>query len=161
MAEDAGISWHVETHKDTERSTDWYWGLGLLAVAGAGLSLFFGNYLLPIILLLGAGSLGVLAARGPREHIVSLTPRGVSLDGTLYRWGNVESFWVEGSDGHRPVGTEAHLIVATKGILHPQLIVPLVDSARAQNVRAYIKRFCREEEQEAHLGHHVAQMLGL
>ena len=154
MAEDQGISWHVETHLEQERSTDWYWGLGLIALAAIGLSIFLGNYLLAVILLLGAGSLATLIARGPREHEVKLSPRGVSLDGTLYPWQNVESFWVEEA-------REAHLLVTTKGILHPQLVLPLLDSNRAQNVRTYARRFAKEIEQEAHLGHQVVLMLGL
>ncbi len=154
MAEDQGIAWHVETHQEQERSTDWYWGLGLLTIAGAGLSIFFGNYLFAAILLLGAGSLGTMVARGPREHEVRVTPRGVTLDGTLYRWQNIDSFWVE---EHR----EPHLLVSTKGVLHAQLVIPLLDQTRAQNVRTYARRFAQEEEQDAHLGHHIAQMFGL
>jgi hypothetical protein len=61
--------WSVITHEHRERTTDWYWALGLVAIAGAVASVFFGNTLLAIIILLGAGSIGFLAIRGPREHI--------------------------------------------------------------------------------------------
>ncbi len=154
MAEDQGISWHIETHRDTERSTDWYWGLGLVALVAAGLAVFFGNALLAVIIFLSAGSLGVLAARGPRVHEVKLSPRGISLDGTLYRWGNIESFWVQ-------EGRDPHLLVSTKGILHPQLVVPLGEHSRAQNARAYAKRYSAEVEQDPHMGHTIVEMFGL
>ncbi len=154
MAEDSGISWRVDTHEHQERTNDWYWGLGLLTLAAAGLSIFLGNALFAVILLLGAGSLGVLVARGPREHEVRVGPKGLSLDGTLYRWSGVESFWVEEN-------RDPHLLLTTEGVLHPQLIIPLGDPNRARNVREYLKRLVKEEEQEPHMGHHVAQMLGL
>lgn len=154
MAEDSGIAWHVDTHEHQERSTDWYWGLGLITLTAAGISVFVGNALFAVILLMGAGSLGVLIARGPREHEVRLTPRGLSMDGTLYKWSTVESFWVE--ENRTP-----HLLVTTQGILHPQLVIPLGDPNRARNVREYLRRLVKEEEQEPHLGHDVAQMLGL
>jgi len=154
MAEDSGISWRVDTHEHKERSTDWYWGLGLGAAAAAGLALFFGNVLFAVIIALGAGSLGVLIARGPREHEVKVTSRGLSLDGTLYRWSSVESFWIQES-------RDPHLLLTTQGILHPQLIIPIGDPARAQNLRAYLRRHVREQEQEPHVGHHVAEMFGL
>src|SRR3989338_6524832 len=115
MAEDSGISWSVNTHEHTEHSTDWYWGLGLLALAGAGLSLFFGNLLFAVIIVMSAGSMGVLAARGPREHTVRIGGRGISLDGTLYRWSSIDSFWIEERGDPR-------LLVSTKSVLHPQLV---------------------------------------
>ena len=150
---DEGISWHVDTHEHKERSTDWYWGFGLIALSGAGLSVFFGNYLFAVIILMGAASLGALLLRGPREHRVSVDPRGLSMDGTLYRWDKIDSFWVD--------DRKVQLLVATQGILHPQLIIPLGDRGRGQNVRTYMKRHAREEEQQAHLGEHVADLFGL
>lgn len=153
MAEDAGITWHVETHEHVERSVDWYWGLGLAALVGAGFSLFFGNLLFALIILVAAGSLAALLIRGPREHQVRIDPRGLSLDGTLYRWQNIDSFWV--SDRRR------QLLVSTKGILHPQLVIPLGDPTRGQNVRHYMRRHAQEVEQDPHMGEHIAEMLGL
>jgi hypothetical protein len=153
MAEDSGITWHVETHVHVERSVDWYWGLGIVALVGAGLSLFFGNLLFALIILIGAGSIGALLMRGPREHSCRLDPRGLSLDGTLYRWQSIDSFWVD--------DRKRQLLVSTRGILHPQLIIPLGDPTRAQNVRHYMRRHAQEEEQEAHLGEHIAEIFGL
>lgn len=149
-----GLSWTVSTHEHKERSADWYWTLGLGALAGAGLSIFFGNMLLAVILLLGGGSLGFLVARGPREHDVTLNQKGLSLDGTLYPYKNITSFWVE-------EGTEPKLLVSTSGMLHPQLVVPLLSAARAQSVRHYLRRFSAETEQHAHLGEHLAELFGL
>lgn len=160
MAEDAGIVWHVDSHQEQERSADWYWGLGLLCLAGIGLSIFFGNYLLAIIIVLGGSSFVALTLMSPREHDIRLSSRGVSVDGTLYRWDNIESFWVE-DERALPPGRQAHFIVSTKGVVHPQLVLPLIDTNRAQNVRAYAKRYAQEVEQEAHLGHHLVQLLGL
>jgi len=160
MAEDSGISWRVDTHEHQERSNDWYWGLGLVTIAGAGLAVFFGNALFAVIILLGLGSLGVLIARGPREHEVRVTSRGLHMDGTLYRWSGVDSFWVE-DERALPAGRQAHLLVTTQGILHPQLIIPIGDLNRARNLREYLRRIVKEEEQEPHLGHHVVQMFGL
>jgi hypothetical protein len=45
--------------------------------------------------------------------------------------------------------------------MHPQFVLPLYDRTRAASVRAYLKRHITEEEQYPHLGHQVAQMLGL
>jgi hypothetical protein len=155
MAEDSGISWRVDTHEHKERTNDWYWGLGLIAATSAILAVIFGNALFAVIIILGLGSVGVLVARGPREHEVRVTTRGLHMDGTLYRWDKIESFWIE-EQNHEP-----HLLLTTQGVLHPQLVIPIGDPSRARNLREYLRRIVKEEEQEAHLGHHVAEMLGL
>ncbi len=152
--QEQGLSWHVDTHEHKERSADWYWTLGLGALAGAALAVFFGNVLLGVILLLGGGSLGFLVARGPREHQVRVDQKGVTLDGTLYPYKNITSFWVE-------EGNDPKLLLTTSGMLHPQLVVPLLSAARAQSVRAYLRRFATEVEQHAHLGEHLAELFGL
>lgn len=159
MAEQEGqsISWHVQTHEHRERSTDWYWGLGLGAVAAAGISLFFGNILFAIIIIMGLGSIAVLVARGPREHGVRIDSRGVSLDGTLYRFSSIQSFWIQPEDQMH----EARMLVTTSGIFSPQLVIPLGNMTRAQNVRALMRRHAQEQEQEAHLGEHLAEIFGL
>jgi hypothetical protein len=155
--EGQSISWNVLTHEHRERSADWYWGLGLGAAAAAGLSLFFGNNLIAIVIAVGAGSIGILAARGPREHSVRLDSRGLSLDGTLYRFSSVQSFWVQPEAPAR----EARMLVTTSGMFSPQLVIPLGNMTRAQNVRAFMRRHAQEAEQEAHLGEHLAELFGL
>jgi hypothetical protein len=155
--EGQAISWQVQTHEHRERSTDWYWGLGLGAVAAAGISLFFGNILFAVIILLGIGSIVALAVRGPREHWVRVDNRGLSMDGTLYRFDTIQSFWIE----PEAQGREPRLLVTTSGIFSPQLVIPLGTMTRAQNVRAFLRRHAQEQEQQAHLGEHLAELFGL
>ncbi|MDB5225619.1 MAG: protein of unknown function with transrane region [Candidatus Adlerbacteria bacterium] len=152
--EGQAISWQVETHEHRERSTDWYWGLGIGAVVAAGISLFFGNILFALIILIGLGSIATLTARGPREHWIKIESRGVSVDGTLYRYASIQSFWVQAGENPR-------LLLTTTGIFSPQMVIPLGNMTRAQNIRTYLKRFTTEEEQEAHLGEHLAELFGL
>lgn len=152
--QEQAITWTVLTHEHKERSADWYWALGTLAVLGIGLSIFFGNILLAIIIAIGSLSIGFLAARGPREHAVRIDKRGISLDGTLYPYRSVHSFWVEEEGGTR-------LFLSTTGFLTPRIIVPLDDVSHAQSVRTFLKSYLEEEEQHEHFGERLAELLGL
>lgn len=152
----ADIEWSVITHEHRERTADWYWALALLAVGGAAISIYFGNLLLAVILLLGLGSIGYLSARGPREHMVRVEKRGVVLDGTLYPFGNIHSFWVEEEL------SEPTLFLTTSGILAPRIAVPLDNSTHAAAVRTYLReQHVQEEEQQPHFGEHIAALFGL
>src|SRR6185312_13761817 len=94
MAAEQEILWHVLTHEHKEHTTDWYWALGLLTIVGVAASIYFGNLLLALILIIGAGSIMILKIRGPREHQVRVDARGLTLDGTVYPWKSLHSFWV-------------------------------------------------------------------
>ncbi len=155
MPEGKKISWDVVTHEHRERSSDWYWTLGTLGVVGAGVSLWFSNGLFAIILLLGAGSIGYLAARGPREHSIHIDEKGIKIDGTLYAFKSIRSFWVE-------EGVEfPRLFLTTSGVLSPHLAIPLDSPAQGRDVREHLREFVKEEEQETHIGEHLAEIFGL
>ena len=159
------IVWHVHTHEHKERSADWYWALGLVALMGAAISLYLSNILFAAIIVLGALSIGVLAVRGPREHQVQIDGRGINVDGTLYKYPAVQSFWVAVDE---PLQERAHeldervwLYVTTHGYLHPHITLPLVDLDHGHTVRNYLLQFVDEEEQHPHFAEHVAELLGI
>lgn len=152
---DQTISWTVITHVHREHSVDWYWSVGIIAVVAAGVSIWLGNLLFALIILVGVGSLGALFMRGPREHAVRVDNRGVSIDGTLYPYRSIQSFWVERNPEY------PRLYLTTHAVVSPHIMLPLDNGAQAEQVRSYLKRLVNEVEQEPHFGEHLANMFGL
>ena len=151
------LVWHVETHEHKEHTADWYWALGLITVAGAVLSVWFGNILLALILLIGVSAIVTLKLRGPREHQVRMDARGVTLDGTLYPWKSIHTFWVNADD----MRGGPCVYLTTHSLLTPRITVPLDSREHADEVRGFLKQFAQEEEQTPHFGEHLAEMFGL
>jgi hypothetical protein len=149
------LSWQVASHNMRERSNDWFWGLGAIAIAGAVVSIVFGNALLAIIIVLGAFSIGFLSAQRPREHSVVIGPRGISIDGTRYPYKSVRSFWVEHTDSN------ARLFVSMNGVLAPHFSLYVANSVEQDAVRRYLKRYVEEVEQGPQLGDHLSEIFGL
>lgn len=145
----------VQTHEHRGHSTDWYWALGSIAVLGAGGAVFFGNGLLAIILLVGMGSIGILAARGPREHALRIGPRGVSVDGTHHNWKDVRSYWIE-HDVENPRFTLSFI-----GVLWPHITIHLESAEEGEELREYLKQFSTEAEHGLHPLEYLAEMVGL
>ncbi len=147
--------WTVTTHEHRERSTDWYWALGVGALAVAVVSIFLGNLLFAVVVVLGAGSIGFLAARGPREHLVKIDERGVSIDGSRYAYESIMSFWVE-HDTPTP-----HLFLTLRGVVNPHFSLALDDEEQARAVREHLQNHVKEAEQGPHIGEHLAEIFGL
>jgi hypothetical protein len=157
MVPEQTLVWHVLTHEHKEHTADWYWALGLLTIVGAAASIYFGNLLLALILVIGAGSIMILKIRGPREHQVRIDTRGLTLDGTVYPWQSLHSFWVNDD----PERGGPCIYLTTKSFLTPRLNVPLDSSEHGAQVRAFLVQRMNEEEQWPHMGEHLAELLGL
>lgn len=155
MPEEKNIAWEVRTHEHREHSNDWYWTLGALAIAGAGLSVWLGNFLLAIIIMVGAGSIGYLSMRGPREHMIHVDVRGLIIDGTRYPFSSILSFWIE-QESEYP-----RLLLTTNAILNPRITIPLDSKEQGEQVRAHLRTYIKEEEQNPHMGEHLAEIFGL
>ena len=149
------MSWTVISHEHHERSADWYWTLGVGALAVIVISIFFGNLLFAVVIALGSASIGFLAARGPREHTVYIDNRGLSIDGTRYPFSAIHSFWVE----HE--AEDPRLFMTMRGVLAPHFSLELDDQSQAEVVRTHLKQHVAEEEQGPHVGEHLAQIFGL
>lgn len=155
QADGHSISWDVVTHVHKERTADWYWALGLVALVAAGLSIWLANILFAIIIVVSAFSLGMLAARGPREHSVHIDNKGIAIDGTLYAYRSLKSFWV---DRHPE---DPRLYLMTHGIMAPHITLPLDNAAQAEQVHSYLRTKVEEVEQEPHFGEHILELIGL
>jgi hypothetical protein len=160
MPQQGEIVWHVLTHEHKEHSADWYWTLGLVTLISAGASAFFGNFLLAIILIIDAISIATLKVRGPREHQVKLDSRGITLDGTIYQWKAIQTFWVHAV----PAEENPRLYLTTHSLLMPRIIVPLDSADHGEQVRTYCLQYVEEEQEEDRkpfLIEHIAEVFGL
>ena len=140
-----------------ERSNDWYWGLGIIAVCGTVAAIFFGNLLFAAIIALAAVILGMVALREPREYDVEINERGVLIDNELYPYRSIHSFWIDDRE-HRAA---PKLFLITAGIMHPHVAVLVAPPADADSVRDYLRRYVAETKEEHTFSTMFADFLGL
>lgn len=146
--------WSAPTHVETPRSVDWYWALGLIAACGVVISIWLGDTLFAAIITIAALIIGVVTARGPREHDVSITEEAVIIDHDVYPFETVRSFWVD-ADGL----SEPRLYLSTAALLHPHLIVLLPSAEYAKSIYTFLSERVPEEERHS-AGTIIARVLG-
>ncbi len=120
-----GVIWEWNGHEYSfeEKGSDWYWALGIIAVAGVIASILFSNVILALVVAAGAGALALEAAKRPREHYFAVTERGVVIDRNLYPYESMLSFTVlEYADESMPPS----LSIKTKHFLASHLLIPIV-----------------------------------
>lgn len=124
MARDVFFEWTAEGYLFEQKSSDWFWAVGIIAVAAAVASILFGNFILALLVVVAATTLSLSAMKRPRAHRFRLADDGLWVDDTLYDYDDILSFSVlEYIDPKVPPA----LSLRTRKFLVPHLLVPLVN----------------------------------
>ncbi len=115
------ISWRAPEYTFNEKSTDWFWGLALSTLAIGVVSLIAGNFLLAVLIIIAAFTVGLLSIRRPKDIEFKINNRGVKAGTELHSWSGLESFWLE-EETDPP-----KIILISKRFLMPHIIIPLGD----------------------------------
>jgi|SRR3989339_1605670 len=149
------IEWKGHEYTHFEKGSDWYWSLGLVAVAGSVAALIFKNVLFAIFILIAAFVLAIFASRKPNEVSFAISQRGLRIDDVLYPFQSLKSFGIEElTPKHIP-----RLIFKSKKIFALDIIIPL-EHVHANEVHDFLINFLPEDEHYEPLVHKVMEWLG-
>lgn len=152
----AAFAWEGVEYEHRERGPDWYWALGIIAVASMVAAVLFGNYLFALLVLSAAIALGLHGAKKPPMHRFLLTEDGLIIGEELHPYGRMRSFAVlEYVEGDRP----PVLSIKTEHWLAPHLLIPLND-VDADGVYGYLLDRVEEGEHPPTFADMLAGWLG-
>lgn len=151
--ENLSLKWSAPEYHHYERSTDWFWAVGIIAVSIAILSFFFNNALFGILILLSAGILIFYVLRVPDDVQYEINQRGVMINNDLHPYLTLEAFWLETRAG------EPKLILKSKKTLQPFIIIPVHEDS-ADEVAGILRENLEEKELIEPTAHKVMEYLG-
>lgn len=149
------ISWKALEHHHQVRSNEWFWAIGIIAVAGAVLAAYFGNIILAILITL-AGFTSLLQGHSkPRVIEFRITRKGVAAGETMYPYSTLESFWVIDEE------VDDRIILKSRKVMMPFIILPF-DSTTTDpdEIRDYLLEYLDEEEMQEPVMQKVMENLG-
>jgi hypothetical protein len=149
------IEWQAFEHEHIHKSSDWFWVLGIIATTGAVTAIIFSNILFSIVILVGAFTLGMHAAKRPSRVNFKITERGVIIGNKMYLYSSLESFWVE-DENERAL---PKLLVKSKKLLAPHIVIP-IDNISPSDVRDYLLQYLAEEEDSESLAQKIMEFFG-
>lgn len=156
MPRTALLEWEGREYDHNPKSTDWYWALGIVAVAGVVATVLFGNYLFAILIVIAAAALALHAAKVPPLHRFQLVEQGIVIGTELHAFERMISFSVlEDVQGELP----PMISIKTESWLSPHLIIPL-EGVDADAVYAYFLEHVDESEHHHTFTDLVAAWLG-
>jgi hypothetical protein len=114
------IAWQAPEYEPRERSTDWFWAVGIISIGLAVASIIMGNLLFGILIILASFTLSMFAARPPEILDVVIDEMGIRVGDRLYPYKGLESFWIE-TEGDQKI------LVKSQKLLMPYIVVPIPD----------------------------------
>lgn len=94
------IEWTAPEYIHTQKTTDWYWIVGIVTLTIAIISIVLNNIIFALLIIIGMGTLCMYASREPRRVPIEISPAGVRIGGYFYPYDNLDSFWVETNDAY-------------------------------------------------------------
>ena len=149
------VTWEAPEHHHIEKSSDWFWIVGIISVTGALIAFFFGNFLFALLILVAGVSTSLVALRRPRIIPFAVTTRGVRIDDELYPYSSLESFYIDGENY-----PEVRLLLKSKKLHLPLLILPLPDEY-VDDIDDLLSDRLPEEELEEPLFNVILEYLGV
>lgn len=155
-ADGGAIVWRTLEYPYAEKGRDWFWAVGIVAVALAVASLILGNALFGALIIISACAIFLHAVRKPAYIRCEVGKRGFMVENTLYGWKDMEAFWIDDEAGD--IVPLLHL--KTKKPFSPYLSLPLRREDAAK-LRGFLGRHISEERFNEPLSHQLAEIFGL
>ncbi len=154
--ENSTLSWKMYEYEHTPKTSDWYWALGIVAIAIAIVSIFLGNLLFGLFAIIAAVTLALHAAKPPRLLDYHLTPRGVIIEKKMYPHHTLDSFWVVEYE-HKA----NKILLKSSKLLMPYIVMPLPHDIHPDEARVILFDLgLPEVEHHEPLVHEVMEYLG-
>jgi hypothetical protein len=147
------IEWDALEYEEKERTSDWFWALGVVVVAGSLAAIIYGDYFFAVVLVLGGALLALFAIKPPDTVHHELNQKGLKIRNRLYLYENIGAFFVQ-----REV--KPLLFIKSERFFMPIMSMPInIEDAETIH-ELFISKNIPEEEMRVHLSEKIMDALG-
>ncbi len=156
MSREVIAEWEGREYDYNPKSADWYWAVGIIAIAGTIAAVLFSSYLIAVLIVVATIAVALHAAKEPTLHHFRLVEAGIMVGEDLHLFQRMTSFCVlEDTQGELP----PILSIKTESWHSPHLLIPL-EGVDEDMVYAYLLHHVDEEEHHHTFNDLVAAWLG-
>lgn len=149
------LSWQAFEFKDRELKTDWFWAIGIIALAGSVTAFIYANFLFGIFIILSTASIFYFATVKARLITYEITSGGVVYEGMFYPFETLHAFWLE-----EHVETDRKLLLKSERFFVPILTLPYDDAETGDLIHEALSDIIPEEPLQEPYGQLIMERLG-
>lgn len=149
------FSWEAYEFKDRDLKTDWYWALGIIAIAGSVAAFLFGNFLFGVFIIFAGIAVGFFSRIKPQLITYEITEFGVMYEGTFYPYENLEAFWMNELEPDNK-----KLLIKSNRLIVPILTLPYNTEDEGDAIFEVLSEFLPDSPLREPFGHTIMDRLG-
>jgi hypothetical protein len=149
------FSWEAYEYPDREVKADWFWALGIIALAGSVASFIWGNFLFGVFIIFASAALIFFATVKPKLVRYEITTGGIVYEGNFYPFETLHAFWMDESESDNK-----KLLVKSERFLVPILTLPYSTEEEGDAIYEAISDIIEEEPLQEPWGHIIMERLG-
>ena len=135
------IEWSAPEYRHKEKSVDFIWTIGLVALVSCIIALWLKNYLFSVFIFISGACLILFSIRPPLDVNFSIETDGITLGKDKYDWKKIKFFNIKKNKD------EALLLIEIDKYLLPIYTIPL-PLDKADQVRTSILKVIQTKELE-------------
>ncbi|HEY4504544.1 MAG TPA: hypothetical protein VJI73_02105 [Candidatus Paceibacterota bacterium] len=147
------LEWQALEHAYYEKTSDWYWIVGVVGVTASLLAFLFSNAILGLLLLVGTITVLIHGGRIPGVVKVELQERGVRIGSAFYPYSNLTAFSL--NEEHDPL----ILVLDCKAFLTPDIRI-FIEEVAVEDIRDFLLDHLDEKYHEPSLAEGLIHYLG-
>lgn len=148
------IFWEAPEHRHVEKTTDWFWAVGIIAIAMSVVFIILNNVLFSIVILLGAATMILFGHRKPQMVRYEISVRGVRVNNDFHPYDTLEEYAI---DEESPEGPQ--LLLKSKHLFMPLMVVPLPDEY-VDDIDMLLGQKLLETHMQEPLSHRLLELFG-
>lgn len=122
------IEWDAHMYEHKERSSDWFWAVGIVVASVAIASIILGDIIFGILIIVGSFALSLFINRPPETIHNSVDEKGITRSNILYPYDTLHSFWIDEDHPHKKI------ILRSKKTFMPLIVVPLGEKSDTEKL---------------------------
>lgn len=149
------IVWQALEYEHKEKTPDWYWAVGVIALSISIASIIYNNYLFAIFIILATITLIMFRLRKPEEFTVEINKKGVKIKDDFFPYKILKAFWIDQTDP-----SQKKLILHSEKPLMPMIILSVGDHMEEEIKIKLSEHQIKEEEMREPVSHKIMEYLG-
>lgn len=147
------IKWTDYEFEHRPKTPDWYWALGIIAIAGTVTAILLENYLFAIFIIIAALALSYFGRKEPRIIDYKVNRHGIKIDNILYPYLNLEGFWIDYNE-ERP----RLLLHSTQSM--NSIISICIEETDTAELRDFLRDYLPEKELRESVSYRIMKFFG-
>lgn len=150
----SSVTWEGYEHTHGEKSSDWYWILGIGTLTVGVASIVLGNTLFGVLVFVAGFVVAIVSAKPAKKINYAITTRGIRIDDIIYPYSSLETYFLDENNHDNP-----QLLLKSERLFMPLIVIPIPEEY-INEIETLLALRLPEEHLEESAFHKFLELLG-